>query len=77
MSSGVELIVSDSEVCLIFSLYHQKKERKGKELPFPECQALGRVLLICALIYSSSNPLWQVLSALALQLNKLMLRETK
>lgn len=35
MSSGIELIVSDSEVCLIFTAYYQKKGKKREGIIFP------------------------------------------
>lgn len=41
MSSGIELIVSDSEVCLIFSSYYQKKGKKREGIAFPWVPGTG------------------------------------
>lgn len=41
MSSGIELIVSDSEVCLIFSSYYQKKRKKREGITFPWVPGTG------------------------------------
>lgn len=41
MSSGTELIVSDSEFCLIFRAYYQKKGRKGEGITFPWVPGTG------------------------------------
>lgn len=41
MSSGIELIVSDSEVCLIFSSYYQEKGKKREGITCPLVPGTG------------------------------------
>ena len=41
ISSGIELIVSNTEVCLIFSSYYQEKGKKREGITFPWVPGTG------------------------------------